>query len=316
MESKQKISIVIPALNEEKNITQLVSEIIHEFKTLPNTYEIIVVNDGSKDGTQSDIDALIQKHKNITGIELRRQKGKAAALKIGFKHASGDIIMTMDGDLQDDPREISQFIEKINEGYDFVSGWKQNRKDSFIKNKTSLFFNFINRSIFGLHLHDFNSGYKAYKKEIVEHLPLYGELHRYIPIFVHSEGYKIAEIPVHHRKRKYGSSKYGLNRFIHGYLDLTTVIFLTKFSKSPLHFFGYIGSLSFLIGFLIGLYLTFIKIGYGESIGNRPLLLFSVMLMIMGVQIAVTGILGEQIMNSTYAGSSEKSVKKIVSSKS
>ncbi len=295
------ISLVIPVFNEAENIEPLYDETVSVLETIEENYEIIFVNDGSLDGTQDKINSLFkQDFKHIRGIQLLSQTGKAAALHAGFQLAKGEIIFTMDGDLQDDPHEIPNFLKKLNEGYDLVSGWKQNRKDSFVKNKTSKVFNAVTNIISRVKLHDFNCGFKAYRAEAVKDLNLYGELHRYIPVLVAARGYKVTEIPVHHRKRRNGKSKYGLLRFIHGALDIVTVMFITKFHSRPLHLFGYVGASFFTLGFLFGLYLTAAKFIGHQSIGERPLLLFSVMLMIMGVQIGITGLVSEQIATMSH----------------
>lgn len=307
------ISIIIPVFNEAENIELLYEEIISVLETIEKDYEIIFVNDGSLDTTQDRIDSLFNKDSNhIRGIQLLTQTGKAAALHAGFQLAKGDIIFTMDGDLQDDPHEIPNFLKKIDEGYDLVSGWKQNRKDSFIKNNTSKIFNAVTNAISRVKLHDFNCGFKAYKSNVVKGLNLYGELHRYIPVLVAARGYKVTEIPVQHRKRRNGKSKYGLLRFIHGALDIVTVMFITKFHSRPLHLFGYVGACFFTLGFLFGLYLTAVKFIGHQSIGERPLLLFSVMLMIMGVQIGITGLVSEQIATMSHKNEPGYIVKKII----
>lgn len=292
------ISFVIPVFNESANIIPLYEEIVAVVQNMPYAYEIIFVNDGSLDTTQEKIEYLHQLDKeHVKGIQMRHQSGKAAALHAGFQIAQGKLVFTLDGDLQDDPVEIPNFIAKIDEGYDMVSGWKYNRLDSFVKNKTSKIFNAVTNSISKVKLHDHNCGFKVYKSEIVKELNLYGELHRYIPVLVSAKGYRVAEIPVNHRKRHSGKSKYGPIRFIHGFLDLLTVLFITKFQSRPLHLFGYLGISFFTLGLLFALYLSFIKIFIHHAIGDRPLLLLAVMLMIMGVQIGITGLISEQLSN-------------------
>ena len=296
MNNKMKVSVVIPVYNEADSLSKLYKELVRELSKLGPNYEIIFVDDGSRDNTQKVLEGLFQKDKeHVKAIQFRNNFGKAAALRAGFDLATGDIIITLDADLQDDPVEIPRFIEKMDEGYDLVSGWKQNRQDSFIKNNTSKIFNFVTNLISRTKLHDFNCGFKAYRAEVAKGLNLYGELHRYIPVIVASQGYKVTEIPISHRKREFGTTKYGQLRFIHGFLDLVTVLYVTRFRARPLHLFGYLGFGFFISGFLIGLYLTFIKFVGHQPIGERPLLLFSVMLMIMGVQIGATGLVGEHI---------------------
>lgn len=290
------ISIVIPVFNEAENIKPLYEEIVPVLKALNRDFEIIFVNDGSRDKTQEETENIFERDpKHVRGIQFRNNFGKAAALHAGFQLAKGEIIITLDGDLQDDPHELPKFLTKINEGYDLVSGWKNNRKDSFVKNSTSKIFNAATTCISKAKLHDFNCGFKAYRVEVAKGLNLYGELHRYIPVIAAAQGYRVTEVRVEHRKRKVGRSKYNGLRFIHGFLDLITVLFITRFRARPLHLFGYLGLGSFSLGFLFALYLTWVKFFGHQAIGERPLLIFSVMLMIMGVQTGVIGLVGEQI---------------------
>lgn len=315
-DAKQKdpyISIVIPSFNEEKNVRELFNELRDVLKSLKKPFEIIFVNDGSTDNTQKELE-LIHKldPKNLRILELKRRYGKAPTLRMGFKNARGELVITLDSDLQDNPKEIPRFLEKLNQGYDLVSGWKKDRKDSFSKKMYSKIFNIFVKWYFGVELHDFNSGFKAYRQEVVKRLNIYGELHRYIPILAHFEGYKIAEIVVSHRRRGSGNSKYGMSRIFHGFFDLITIIFLTKYRARPLHFFGYIGLFIFTIGFFISLYLTGVKLFEHQSIGQRPLLLFGVMMMILGVQVGIVGVVAEQIATFLYRYDAEHRVKKIV----
>lgn len=307
------ISIVIPVFNEAENIKPLYDEVVSVLEAMRKDYEIIFVNDGSRDSSQQEIENLFKKDsKHIRGIQFRNNFGKAAALHAGFQLAKGEIIVTLDGDLQDDPHELSKFLAKTEEGYDLVSGWKNNRKDSFIKNNTSKVFNAATNLISKVKLHDFNCGFKVYRAEVAKGLNLYGELHRYIPVIAASQGYRVTEVSIEHRKRKFGKSKYGSLRFIHGFLDLLTVLFITRFRARPLHLFGYLGLIFLICGFLIGIYLMLIKFIGHQSIGERPLLLFSVMLMIMGVQIGVTGLVGEQLTTMIYKNEPGYVIKKIL----
>lgn len=313
MDTRYKLSIIIPAFNEAESLLRLYEELVGVLKALTTDYEIIFVNDGSRDNTQTVIENLYSKDKgHIRGIQFLNNFGKAAALRAGFDIATGEIIITLDADLQDDPTEIPKFIQKIEDGYDLVSGWKVNRKDSFIKNNTSRIFNVATRYFSQVKLHDFNCGFKAYRQEIVKGLNIYGELHRYIPVIAGAQGYSIAEIPVNHRQREFGKTKYGHLRFIHGFLDLATVLFITRYRVRPLHLFGYLGLGFFSLGSLIGLYLTLVKIITHQSIGDRPLLLLSVMLMIMGVQIGATGLVGEQITSLIHKTDHNYIIKKIL----
>lgn len=306
------ISFVIPTLNEAGNVIPLFEEIRVVMKNIGGKYEVIFVNDGSSDDTQKELNTLIKKHGSIvTSIEFTHNFGKASALSAGFKQAKGELICTMDADLQDVPAELPKMIAKLNDGYDMVSGWKQKRKDSFIKNKTSKIFNAATNMISRAKLSDFNCGFKLYRREVVEDLALYGELHRYIPVLVSAHGYKVGEVKVAHRARVHGHTKYSNSRFIHGFLDLFTVLFITRFRTRPLHLFGLMGMIFFTIGFAVGLYLTYIKLFLHLSIGERPLLLFSVMLMIMGVQVAVMGLVGEQITTVLQRQETNYKIKKV-----
>jgi len=290
------ISIVIPVYNEAQSISKLYDELGLVLRKLKKAYEIIWVNDGSTDETQLEIKKIYKKDpKHVICIEFGSNFGKADALHAGFQAAKGKTIITLDGDLQDDPKEMAKFLVKLNQGFDLVVGWKQKRQDSLIKNTSSRVFNSATNRFSKIKLHDFNCGYKAYRAEIAKKLNLYGELHRFIPVMVAANGHRVTEIPIRHRKRKYGKSKYGAIRFLHGFFDLITVVFITKFKLRPLHLFGYLGVSFFSLGFIGGLYLTGLKLFRNELIGQRPLLLLSVMLMIMGVQIGVMGLVGEQI---------------------
>lgn len=297
MNDQKEISIVIPAYNEAENLPLLCGEIFAVLKNITDNYEIIIINDGSSDKTQEVIEKLFRENGNyLKGIQFRSNFGKASALKAGFTEASGKIIFTMDADLQDDPKEIPNFIIKINEGCDLVSGWKQNRKDSFIKNTSSKFFNFVTSLFSKIKLHDFNCGFKAYKSEVAKSLDLYGQLHRYIPVIVKNNGYKIAEIPIHHRKRKFGKSKYGPVRFLNGFLDLLTVLVLTKYFKRPAHFFGGFGAIALGFGFTISLYITCLKLFTGSIQSRLPLLIAGILLVMVGVQLISLGLIGEMFV--------------------
>lgn len=305
------ISFVIPTLNEKGNVIPLFDEIKTVMTKEGDNYEVIYVDDGSRDGTDRELKILKKKYpQRVRLIEFTHNFGKAAALSAGFDHAKGDLVCTMDADLQDVPAELPKLISKLNEGYDLVSGWKQKRKDSFIKNNTSKIFNVATNMISRTKLHDYNCGYKLYKKEILQDLSLYGELHRYIPVLLASQGYRVGEVRVTHRARTRGKTKYSASRFIHGFLDLFTVLFITRFRTRPLHLFGLAGFTSFMVGFVTGIYLTYVKLFDKQSIGERPLLLFAVMMMIMGVQLGVMGLVGEHIENVLNSGKSNYKIKK------
>ena len=292
-----KLSFVIPVYNEEESLKELHKEIIENIPR--TTYEIIFIDDGSTDNSYTVIEELARKDSNIKPIRFRTNFGKAAALQAGFDKAQGEIIFTMDADLQDDPKEIPRFLEKINEGYDLVSGWKKKRKDPITKRWPSKFFNLITSMVFHLRLHDYNCGYKAYRKETAKSLNIYGELYRYIPAIVWSKGFSVTEIVVTHHKRRFGRSKYGASRLIRGFLDLLTVTMITKYRRSPLYLFGASGLIISLIGFIIGVWLAVNKIFFGMSLSNRPLLFLSILLIVVGVQLISLGLLGEMIVYSS-----------------
>ena len=309
----KKISIVIPAFNEAENLPFLCDEIAEVMSQITDEYEIIIVNDGSNDKTQETIKKLFNNDsKHIVGINFRSNFGKASALSAGFIEAQGKIIFTMDADLQDDPKEIPNFLAKIEEGFDLVSGWKKNRKDSFIKNTSSKFFNFVTSQFSRVKLHDFNCGFKAYRAGVAKSLDLYGQLHRYIPVMARNKGYRIGEIPVHHRKRKFGKSKYGPVRFINGFLDLLTVMMLTKYFKRPAHFFGGIGSVALGFGFVISLYITFLRLFTGSIQNRLPLFIAGILLVMVGVQLISLGLIGEMFANNYKKEDEYSKIKKII----
>jgi glycosyltransferase involved in cell wall biosynthesis len=302
-----KLSFIIPVFNEEESLERLYSEILENIEN--KDYEIIFIDDGSSDNSFNIMELLAKRDKRVKIIKFRKNFGKSASLQTGFENAKGDIIFTMDADLQDNPIEIPEFIEKIEEGYDLVTGWKKNRKDPISKTIPSKFFNFITSVSFKLKLHDYNCGFKAYKKEVINEIDIYGEMHRYIPAIVHTKGFKVTEIPVEHRPREFGRSKYGVERYLRGFLDLLTVKLLTSFTHSPLYLFGRIGSTFSIIGFLIGLYLTIMKYAFHQPLYNRPLLFLSILLIMVGLQFFSIGLLGELIVNQ----SRDKNKKRIIS---
>jgi len=290
----ETISVVIPLYNERDSLEQLFTELNNTLRMIGRPYEIIFVNDGSTDGSIEVLHKLCERSPLVKIIDFRRNFGKAAALAEGFKEAKGDIIFTLDADLQDDPREIPNFLRKLSEGYDLVSGWKYHRHDPISKTLPSKLFNKVASATTGVKLHDFNCGFKAYRREVIENVNLYGELHRYIPALAFGSGFKVAEIRINHRPRKFGKSKYGIARFTRGLLDLLTVLFITRYTKKPLHLFGSLGLSLLFAGTAINTYLAIIWLG-GESIGRRPLLMLGVLLMILGVQFISHGLLAEMI---------------------
>ncbi len=298
--SNQMISVVIPLYNEADSLTELSLSIKRMFDSMRCQYEVLLIDDGSTDDSFRKIKEIHQKNSRFHSIKLRRNYGKSSALSTGFKYAKGDIIITMDADLQDDPEEIPELVQMINSGYDLVSGWKKVRYDPFIKRHTSKFFNYVTSKVSGIRLHDFNCGLKAYKKDVIKNIKVYGELHRYIPALAHLSGYKVTEKVVKHRSRKYGVTKFGASRFFNGFFDLMTVLFTTRFIKRPLHLFGTLGLMSFIAGFGVTLYLTILKLFFNESLSNRPLLLIGIMFIILGVQSFSLGLIGEMITKSSH----------------
>ena len=289
------ISVIIPLFNEEESLPELTDRINASIKGMGRTFEIIFIDDGSSDRSFEVIRQLKLKYDFIKAIQFRKNYGKSAALAEGFKIATGRFVITMDADLQDDPSEIPNIVAKIEQGYDLVSGWKKRRFDPISKTIPSRFFNFVTRLMTGIELHDFNCGLKGYRREVVRDVSLYGELHRYIPALAKWEGYqRITEIVVQHHPRKYGYSKFGLSRFVKGFLDLVTVVFLTRYTKRPLHFFGLIGSFFLLVGLGINTYLT-VEWFLGTPIGSRPILFLGILLVLVGIQIITTGLIGEMI---------------------
>ncbi len=293
---QETLSIIVPAMDEQDSLEELVARIQQSCQDaeLP-LLEILLVDDGSSDATWSVMCRLSTEHSIVKAIKLRRNFGKATALETGINLAQGSILITMDADLQDDPKEISRFVARIKAGDDLVSGWKQVRNDPLEKTLPSKLFNKTTSLLSGVKLHDFNCGFKAYRREIFDSVHLYGELHRYVPVLAHSLGFKIGELAVEHHRRKHGRSKYGVGRYIKGFLDLLTVMTITRFANRPGHLFGGVGAAVLGLGGLILLYLTGVKWILGESIGDRPLLMLGVLTVIVGVQLLLFGMLAELI---------------------
>jgi len=293
------ISVVIPAYNEEKNVVLLYHKLKEVLDGLGKKYEIIFVDDGSRDRTFENLVRLHEKDKKVKVIQFQGNFGKAAALSAGWKKTEGRIIIQMDADLQDDPREIPRFLSRLEKDNDLVSGWKYQRKDSFFGRIIfSRVYNFLVNLISGTKIHDQNCGFKAYKKELVKNINIYGELHRYIPALAKEKGFRIGEIKVRHHKRKYGKSRYGWGRLFRGFFDLITVKYLTTYNKRPLHLFGFFGLFFFFVGFLGGLFLVYLKF-LGKSISDRPLLFLVVLLLFLGVQFLSLGLIAEMITNQS-----------------
>ena len=318
--NSRKLSIVIPAYNEEDSIKPLYDEIEASVAKLIKNhkiqdYEILFVNDGSSDNTEKNIVKLTA-DKRVKLISLRKNFGKSKALQIGFQHICGDIIVTMDADLQDDPAELANFIAKLDEGYDMVSGWKFNRLDPLEKTLPSKLFNFVTSKVSGIKIHDFNCGFKAYRKEVVKILNIYGEFHRYIPILALRNGFKITEITVKHHKRQFGKSKFGMERYLRGMFDAVSALFLLKFYDKPMYFFGKIGLGLLMVGFLICSYLTALWFA-GYAIGGRPLLILGVLFILVGFQSFSLGLIANIIIdNVDKRGNNDVLISKTVNEES
>ena len=308
MEYKKDLSIIIPLFNEEESLPELITWIQKVVEQNKYLYEIILIDDGSNDNSWSTIRSLSIENKNIKGISFRRNYGKSAALYHGFEQAEGKVVITMDADLQDSPDEIPELYKMITEqDYDVVSGWKQNRQDNKItKNIPSKLYNATARWVTGIKLHDMNCGLKAYKNEVIKNIEVYGEMHRYIPYLAKNAGFnKIGEKPVHHQKRKYGTSKFGIERFINGVLDLLSLWFLSTFGKKPMHFFGFSGILMFLIGLIIACRLIIIKITHQANalpyrqVTDQPLFYIALIAVIIGVMLFLAGFICEMISRNS-----------------
>jgi glycosyltransferase involved in cell wall biosynthesis len=293
-----ELSIVVPLYNEEESLPELADWIGRVCSEAGLSYEVIFVDDGSSDNSWPVIEDLSKSNSCLKGIKFRRNYGKSAALNKGFEAATGKVVITMDADLQDSPDEIPELYKMINDGgFDLVSGWKKKRHDPFGKTFPSKFFNWTTRRISKIKIHDFNCGLKAYKNEVIKNIEVYGEMHRYIPVIAKWAGFnKIGEKVVEHRARKYGVTKFGMERLIKGYLDLLSITFISKFGKRPMHLFGALGTLIFIIGFAIGAYLAAAKLFYGVyKMTERPLFYFGLLAMVLGVQLFLTGFLAEMV---------------------
>src|SRR5213596_3030828 len=288
------ISVVIPVHDEERSVALLYDELRSALEPLDTDWEAVFVDDGSTDGTFAALTRLYAGAVNLRVVRLRRNFGKAAALGAGFDQARGDTVVTIDGDLQDDPSEIPRLLAKLEEGFDLVSGWKTRRRDPLTRRVLSRIFNRVTGAFSGVHLHDMNCGLKAYRVEVVRGLRLYGELHRFIPVLAHYRGYRVAELPVNHRPREHGRSRYGLERYLRGFLDLLTVSFMGRYRHRPLHLFGGLGLVLGLTGTALLVYLTVVKLT-GHAIGKRPLLTLGVLLVVIGMQFFSLGLISEMI---------------------
>src|SRR6186997_1410075 len=288
------ISVVVPVHDEERTVALLYDELESALQPLEQPWEAVFVDDGSTDGSYAALTRLHSAESNVRVIRLRRNFGKAAALAAGFASAEGDVVVTIDADLQDDPAEIPRLLAKLDEGFDLVVGWKTQRRDPLTRRVPSKIFNWVTGRVSGLRLHDLNCGLKAYRAEVVQELRLYGELHRFIPVLAYYRGHRVAELPVNHRSREHGRSRYGLERYVRGFLDLLTVSFIGRYRHRPLHLFGGLGLALSLGGTGILIYLTVVKIT-GHAIGGRPLLILGVLLVVVGIQLLSLGLITELI---------------------
>jgi glycosyltransferase involved in cell wall biosynthesis len=300
-DSSVRLSVVIPVLDEARSLPKLMEELSSAAEKLGfnrrEDWEVVFVDDGSTDDTPRILQVLFDQNQNVEVISFRGNQGKSAALAAGFREAAGDVVVTMDGDLQDDPHEIPSLIARLDEGHDLVSGWKRKRRDPLSKIIPSRVFNWMVKALTGLKLHDINCGLKAYRREVLQEIVPYGQMHRFLPVLAQWRGFKVAEVVVRHRRRLYGRTKFGAGRFLAGFFDLLTVVFLGRYRRAPMHLFGLAGVLLFMVGMVINLYLA---VGWfqGIWIGRRPLLQLGILLTILGIQFLSMGLLGEMISQS------------------
>jgi glycosyltransferase involved in cell wall biosynthesis len=303
------VSVVVPVKDEAESVAELAEKVAEVLDRLGKSFELIFVDDGSRDATCARVREAHGRDRRVKLVRLRRNFGKAAALSAGFEHSSGRVVITMDGDLQDDPEEIPRFLSKLDdEGLDLVSGWKRVRHDPASKTLPSRLFNWVTRLLAQVDLHDFNCGFKAYRREVLAEIAVYGELHRFIPVLASRRGFAVGEIEVRHHPRRHGVSKYGWDRLYKGPLDLITVLFITRYTRRPLHLFGIIGLLFVAVGFTTCAWLALLWFS-GESLSNRPLLLLGVLLILLGIQVLTTGLLGEMITFKNFHRRDSYSIK-------
>jgi glycosyltransferase involved in cell wall biosynthesis len=310
------ISIVVPVRDEERSVEQLYDELALSLEPLDEEWEVVFVDDGSEDSTFAALVRLHDAQSNVRVVRLRRNRGKAAALDAGFAEAGGEIVVTIDGDLQDDPAEIPALLAKLHEGFDLVCGWKRSRRDPLTRRVPSRIFNAVVRRVSGVALHDMNCGLKAMRGDVAHELQLYGELHRFVPVLAVDRGFRVTEVPVNHRPRPHGRSRYGMERYLRGFLDLLTVAFMSRYRRRPLHLFGGAGVILALVGLVLLSYLTVLKLT-GEAIGGRPLLLLGVLLLVVGIQLLSLGLISELITRDSVeaaraAGRSERLVDEVL----
>lgn len=300
--SKIEISVVIPVYNEEDNVWLLYDNLEPVLSKLGRNYEVILVDDGSKDSTYNKLRQLHEKNNHFKVIKFRRNFGQTAAMRAGFDFASGGIIITLDADLQNDPEDIPKILEKMDEGYDIVSGWRKNRKDKVSRRFPSSIANKIISVLFRVRLHDYGCTLKAYRKEVLDNIELYGEMHRYIPAIASWMGVKVAEISVNHRARKFGKAKYGISRTIRVILDIITIKFLLTYSKKPMQIFGLVGVFTSLVGFISTTYLIVERLFFNQPLSSRPLFILSIFMIFIGIQLITMGLLGEIMMRTYHEG--------------
>ncbi|MCW8796640.1 MAG: glycosyltransferase family 2 protein [Chlorobium sp.] len=307
MPSNPVLSLIVPFYNEEESLPMLLDQIcqameekeLHALFELPFTFELLMIDDGSTDGSSGFIRKQIDRRPEVKLVSLQKNFGKTAALAAGFRYASGEVVVTLDADLQDDPFTVKELVAKLQEGYDLVSGWKRQRNDPLSKTIPSRIFNTTTRLLTGIKLHDFNCGLKAYRRKVVASLDLHGEMHRYIPVLAEWNGFRVTEIPVKHNARRFGRTKFGASRVFPGLFDFFTVLFITRYLRQPMHFFGMLSLISFLAGFGISLYVTIGKIFFNQAVVNRPILFLGILLIIVAVQFFSIGLLGEMLTRDT-----------------
>ncbi|MBL6633810.1 MAG: glycosyltransferase family 2 protein [Thermoleophilia bacterium] len=310
MGGHRMLSVVVPVFDERDSLQELADELLPVMQRVGAPFEVIFVDDGSRDGGDRVLADLARDHDPIRVVRLRSNFGKGAALTAGFREARGDVVITIDADLQDDPAEIPRLLAALDEGADLVSGWKQKRNDPWNKTMPSRVFNGVARRVSGVELHDLNCGFKAYRADVVRALAIPGEMYRFIPVIAASEGFRVAEVPVNHRSRRHGRSKYGFERYLRGLLDLITISFVGRYRHRPMHFFGGMGLLLFVAGFAISLYLTIAKI-LGQAIGDRPLLILGVLLIVVGIQLFTIGLVSELIQRGRLRSEEDEAASRI-----
>lgn len=291
------LSVVVPVKDEHLSLSILHAELTHELQTIKKPYEILYIDDGSVDASPNVLKSIQKKDNNVRVIRFRANFGKSAALSVGFKHAKGSIIVTMDADLQDDPRDLPKLLAQLDKGYDVVCGWRKLRQDTLSKRLSSCVFNKATALVTGVPLHDVNASFKVLKHLVCERLSVHGELHRFIPIIAAKQKFRVTEVPVNNRKRRFGQSKYGLERSWRGMIDLFTTLFLTDYAEKPAHFFGKIGLLFFITGFIMDAYVSYLRITTGSTQDRLPLLLAGILFMVLGVQLLSTGLIAEMIIH-------------------